>query len=154
MGYVLGVTALQLDRQLCFALYSASRATTAAYRPLLDQIGLTYPQYLVLLVLWEEERVTVRRLGERLHLDSGTLSPLLKRLEAIGFVQRRRSATDERSVEVTLTDSGRELESQAQCIPENLFGASGLSVSEIESLRDAVQSLTQALRDVGTSADS
>ncbi|WP_110468715.1 MarR family winged helix-turn-helix transcriptional regulator [Williamsia limnetica] len=148
------MTALHLDRQLCFALYSASRATTAAYRPLLDQLGLTYPQYLVLLVLWEDERVTVRRLGERLHLDSGTLSPLLKRLEAIGFVQRQRSVADERSVEVTLTESGRELESQALCIPENLFGASGLTVDEIENLRDAVQRLTHVLRDAGTSADS
>lgn len=154
MGYLLVVTALHLDRQLCFALYSASRATTAAYRPLLDQLGLTYPQYLVMLVLWEDERVTVRRLGERLHLDSGTLSPLLKRLEAIGFVQRQRSVADERSVEVTLTESGRELESQAQCIPENLFGASGLTVDEIENLRDAVQRLTHVLRDAGTSADS
>lgn len=154
MGYLYVVTALHLDRQLCFALYSASRATTAAYRPLLDQLGLTYPQYLVLLVLWEDERVTVRRLGERLHLDSGTLSPLLKRLEAIGFVQRQRSVADERSVEVTLTESGRELESQAQCIPENLFGASGLTVDEIENLRDAVQRLTHVLRDAGTSADS
>ncbi|PYE19114.1 DNA-binding MarR family transcriptional regulator [Williamsia limnetica] len=154
MGYLLVVTALHLDRQLCFALYSASRATTAAYRPLLDQLGLTYPQYLVLLVLWEDERVTVRRLGERLHLDSGTLSPLLKRLEAIGFVQRQRSVADERSVEVTLTESGRELESQALCIPENLFGASGLTVDEIENLRDAVQRLTHVLRDAGTSADS
>jgi DNA-binding MarR family transcriptional regulator len=154
VGYLLVVTALHLDRQLCFALYSASRATTAAYRPLLDQLGLTYPQYLVMLVLWEDERVTVRRLGERLHLDSGTLSPLLKRLEAIGFVQRQRSVADERSVEVTLTESGRELESQAQCIPENLFGASGLTVDEIENLRDAVQRLTHVLRDAGTSADS
>ena len=88
---------LSLDRHLCFALYSASRAMTAAYRPVLDELNLTYPQYLVLLVLWEEGRATVGRLGERLQLDSGTLSPLLKRLEANGFVRRERSSTDERS---------------------------------------------------------
>lgn len=127
---------------------------TSAYRPVLDGLGLTYPQYLVLLVLWEEDRVTVRHLGERLQLDSGTLSPLLKRLEAAGFVRRERSASDERSVEITLTDVGRELESEVQCIPENLFGATGLSVDEVENLRDAVQHFTQALHDAGTSADS
>src|SRR5213079_2077082 len=114
---------LSLDRQLCFALYSASRAMTAAYRPVLSEMNLTYPQYLVLLVLWEaasapgEGRVTVGQLGERLQLDSGTLSPLLKRLEANGFVRRERSRDDERIVEVTLTDGGRTLESRAQCIP-------------------------------------
>ena len=101
---------LSLDRQLCFALYSASRAMTAAYRPILTELNLTYPQYLVLLVLWEEGRVTVGRLGERLQLDSGTLSPLLKRLEANGFVRRERSLDDERLVDVTLTPAGRRLE--------------------------------------------
>jgi DNA-binding MarR family transcriptional regulator len=94
---------------------------TAAYRPVLAEMNLTYPQYLVLLVLWEEEGVTVGRLGERLQLDSGTLSPLLKRLEANGFVRRQRSLTDERQVDVTLTDAGRSLERRAQCIPEQLF---------------------------------
>ncbi|PHV64467.1 MarR family winged helix-turn-helix transcriptional regulator, partial [Williamsia muralis] len=85
------MSALRLDQQLCFALYSASRATTAAYRPILDELGLTYPQYLVLLVLWEDEPITVRRLGERLQLDSGTLSPLLKRLESAGLLVRQRT---------------------------------------------------------------
>src|SRR6516225_2883936 len=113
---------LTLDRQLCFALYSASRAMTAAYRPILTELNLTYPQYLVLLVLWEEGRITVGRLGERLELDSGTLSPLLKRLEANGFVRRERSLQDERQVEVTLTPAGRKLESKVQCIPERLMG--------------------------------
>jgi DNA-binding MarR family transcriptional regulator len=101
---------LPVDRQLCFALYSASRAMTAAYRPILTELNLTYPQYLVLLVLWEEGRVTVGRLGDRLHLDSGTLSPLLKRLEANGFVRRERSLDDERLVDVMLTPAGRRLE--------------------------------------------
>ena len=104
---------LSLDRQLCFALYSASRAMTAAYRPILTELNLTYPQYLVLLVLWEQGRVTVGRLGERLQLDSGTLSPLLKRLEANGFVRRERSLDDERLVDVTLTPAGRRLERMA-----------------------------------------
>src|SRR5215813_1878227 len=101
---------LTLDRHLCFALYSASRAMTAAYRPILTELNLTYPQYLVLLVLWEQGRVTVGSLGERLQLDSGTLSPLLKRLEANGFVRRQRSSDDERVVEVVLTPAGRRLE--------------------------------------------
>jgi MarR family transcriptional regulator, organic hydroperoxide resistance regulator len=103
------MAALRLDRHLCFALYSASRAMTAAYRPILSELNITYPQYLVLLVLWEEGRITVGNLGERLQLDSGTLSPLLKRLAANGFVRRERSLADERSVEVTLTDAGRRL---------------------------------------------
>jgi DNA-binding MarR family transcriptional regulator len=141
--------ALRLDQQLCFALYSASRATTAAYRPILDELGLTYPQYLVLLVLWEDNTVTVRRLGERLQLDSGTLSPLLKRLETGGFVVRQRSSTDERSVEVRLTDKGRELEVRAECIPESLFAPTDLTEEQITDLRDAAQHLSAALRQAG-----
>ncbi|WP_422749289.1 MarR family winged helix-turn-helix transcriptional regulator [Mycobacterium sp. WMMD1722] len=139
------MAALRLDQHLCFALYSATRAMTAAYRPVLTELNLTYPQYLVLLVLWEEGAVTVSRLGERLQLDSGTLSPLLKRLEANGVLQRRRSRTDERQVEVVLTESGRALEERAQCIPEQLFAATGLSVDDAERLRDAVRQLSDAL---------
>lgn len=134
-----------VDSQLCFALYSASRAMTAAYRPILAEMNLTYPQYLVLLVLWEEGRVTVSRLGERLQLDSGTLSPLLKRLEANGFVTRERSRDDERLVDVNLTPAGRRLERRAQCIPERLFAATGMSAKEAADLRDAVRHLTDAL---------
>jgi len=143
-----------LDQQLCFALYSASRAMTAAYRPVLTEMNLTYPQYLVLLVLWEEaadvrsnqERaVTVGRLGERLQLDSGTLSPLLKRLESNGFVRRERSRDDERLVDVTLTPAGRRLERRAQCIPERLFGSTGMAEEQAADLRDAVRQLTDAL---------
>jgi DNA-binding MarR family transcriptional regulator len=139
------VDALTLDRQLCFALYSASRAMTAAYRPILSELNLTYPQYLVLLVLWEEDRVTVGRLGERLQLDSGTLSPLLKRLEANGFIRRERSQQDERQVEVSLTPAGRKLEAKAQCIPERLGARSGITEREAADLRDAVRRLTDAL---------
>ncbi|MFL0288204.1 MarR family winged helix-turn-helix transcriptional regulator [Mycobacterium sp. SMC-21] len=137
--------ALTLDRQLCFALYSASRAMTAAYRPILSELNLTYPQYLVLLVLWEEERVTVGRLGERLQLDSGTLSPLLKRLEANGFIRRERSLQDERQVEVTLTPAGRKLEGKAQCIPQQLGARMGITEREAADLRDAIHRLTDAL---------
>ena len=136
---------ISIDSQLCFALYSASRAMTAAYRPILAELKLTYPQYLVLLVLWEDEPVTVRRLGERLRLDSGTLSPLLKRLEANGFVRRERSTDDERLVEVTLTPAGRRLEETAQCIPAELFSATGMSERQATDLRDAVRQLTDAL---------
>jgi DNA-binding MarR family transcriptional regulator len=139
------VDALTLDRQLCFALYSASRAMTAAYRPILSELNLTYPQYLVLLVLWEEDRVTVGRLGERLQLDSGTLSPLLKRLEANGFIRRERSLQDERQVEVTLTPAGRKLEGKAQCIPERLGAQTGITEQEAADLRDAIHRLTDAL---------
>jgi DNA-binding MarR family transcriptional regulator len=139
------MAALRLDRHLCFALYSASRAMTAAYRPILSELNITYPQYLVLLVLWEEGRITVGNLGERLQLDSGTLSPLLKRLAANGFVRRERSLADERSVEVTLTDAGRELERRAQCIPGQLFSSTGLTEQDAADLRDAVRQLTDAL---------
>jgi DNA-binding MarR family transcriptional regulator len=145
---------MPVDKQLCFALYSASRAMTAAYRPVLTEMNLTYPQYLVMLVLWEEaadarsnqERaVTVGRLGERLQLDSGTLSPLLKRLEGNGFVRRERSRDDERLVDVTLTPAGRRLENRAQCIPEELGSATGMTERQAADLRDAVRHLTDAL---------
>ncbi|MDX6267194.1 MAG: MarR family transcriptional regulator, organic hydroperoxide resistance regulator, partial [Frankiales bacterium] len=118
---------MQLDAQLCFDLYAASRAVTSAYRPLLGDLGLTYPQYLVMLVLWERERCTVRELGDVLQLDSGTLSPLLKRLTAAGLVRRERRTDDERTVEATLTDEGRELQMKAQSIPSAIGAAMGLA---------------------------
>jgi DNA-binding MarR family transcriptional regulator len=136
---------MSLDRLLCFSLYSASRTMTAVYRPILTELNLTYPRYLVMLVLWEKQRVTVGRLGERLQLDSGTLSPLLKRLEADGYVRRERSQADERLVDVTLTPAGRRLERKAQCIPEQLFGSTGMTEQEAADLRDAVRNLTDAL---------
>lgn len=132
----------RLDEQLCFALYSASRAVTAAYRPLLDELELTYPQYLVLLVLWEEEPCTVSHLGDRLHLDSGTLSPLLKRLESAGLVRRRRSATDERRVDITLTPEGRALEERAACIPDRLLGSNDSAGGDLAALREALHLIT------------
>ncbi|ANI38496.1 MarR family transcriptional regulator [Mycolicibacterium vaccae ATCC 25954] len=138
---------LSLDDHLCFALYSASRAMTAAYRPLLAELGITYPQYLVLLVLGEEGSISVGRLGERLQLDSGTLSPLLKRMEAGGIVRRRRSDTDERQVEVALTTDGKRLRRKAQCIPEQLFPLTGLTPEQAIDLRAGVARLTEALID-------
>ena len=133
---------LRLEEQLCFALYSASRAVTSAYRPLLDELNLTYPQYLVLLVLWEDEACSIGQLGDRLHLDSGTLSPLIKRLEAAGLVRRQRSVTDERRVDVTLTADGRALEDRAACIPERLLGSTDADPAQLAALRDALTLIT------------
>ncbi|MGK3954991.1 MarR family winged helix-turn-helix transcriptional regulator [Arthrobacter sp. R4] len=135
----------RLDRQVCFALYAASRAATAVYRPILDDLGLTYPQYLVMLVLWESDPKGVKELGEELGLDSGTLSPLLKRLEALGFVERRRSGEDERRVAIHLTAAGRALSSKASGIPQHLADAAGLSDQELEQLRATLGRLTEAL---------
>ncbi|MDQ0757225.1 DNA-binding MarR family transcriptional regulator [Arthrobacter sp. B3I4] len=135
----------RLDRQVCFAMYSASRAATAAYRPMLEELGLTYPQYLAMMVLWEENPRSVRELGEELGLDSGTLSPLLKRLEALGFVERRRSAADERRVEVFLTPEGSALSARAAGIPQRLADAAGLSAAELDQLRETLSRLTAAL---------
>ena len=112
---------LLLDNQLCFALYATSRAMTAAYRPLLEPLKLTYPQYLVMLVLWETDRITVRELGERLFLDSGTLTPLLKRLEKARYIERRRNSNDEREVLLALTAAGRRLKVRAEKVPEELI---------------------------------
>ncbi len=134
-----------LQRQVCFALYSASRAATAVYRPMLQELGLTYPQYLVLLLLWERDGASVRELGEELALDSGTLSPLLKRLEAAGLVRRQRSADDERRVQVHLTDDGDALRERAAAVPQQLAEAAGLEPGELDQLRGTLSRLTAAL---------
>ena len=132
---------LLLDNQLCFALYSTSLAMTRVYKPLLDDIGLTYPQYLAMLVLWEEDGLMVSALGERLYLDSGTLTPLLKRLESSGLIARIRAVEDERRVHITLTAAGRKLKAKAAKIPGCILSASQCSVSELNSLTQQVQSL-------------
>jgi len=137
---------LGLDDQLCFALYSASRAMTARYRPVLDALGLTYPQFLVLLVLWEEGAVTVSHLGRRLRLDSGTLSPLLKRLAANGLISRHRRIQDERSVEIRLTGKGRRLSDRATGIPAEM--ASAIGPVDRLALTSELRILEAALRDV------
>lgn len=138
---------LRLENQLCFALHAASRAMTGAYQPLLDELGITYPQYLVLLTLWEEDGARVSRIGERLHLDSGTLTPLLKRLEAHELVERRRSSEDERVVEVFLTATGKRLKKRAMEVPAAMLCKTSLSVAELEKLRGTLQSLTRSLHD-------
>jgi DNA-binding MarR family transcriptional regulator len=132
---------LQLDRQLCFALYSASLATTKLYKPLLDPLGLTYPQYLAMLALWEHDDLGVNELGERLFLDSGTLTPLLKRMEAAGWLQRRRAADDERRVIVSLSEQGRALKKQARAVPRQIAAAGGCSADELTALTRQLQGL-------------
>ena len=126
---------LALDNQYCFALYTAANAMTKAYRPLLKAIDLTYPQYLVMLVLWEHSPLRVSGLGERLDLDSGTLTPLLKRLEVKGLVSRTRSTEDERARDIALTSEGSALKAVAQSIPTQVACAAGLSVPELEQLK-------------------
>jgi DNA-binding MarR family transcriptional regulator len=131
---------------LCFGLHAASRAMTAVYRPLLEGLGLTYPQYLVMLLLWKGEPRLVKELGGVLELDSGTLSPLLKRLEAVGLIRRERRAEDERAVEVTLTPEGRALQERARHVPVAIERATKLSHEEIEDLRVKLAELRTALR--------
>ncbi|WP_367322538.1 MarR family winged helix-turn-helix transcriptional regulator [Streptomyces sp. HUAS ZL42] len=138
-----GEGSLLLDDQLCFALYAAQRAVTAAYRPLLDELGLTYPQYLVLLVLWERGETTVKELAAALRLDYGTVSPLLKRLESAGLVRRERSARDERSVLVAVTGRGEELKERATRVPGALLTAAGIGAAEVARLRAELWELTQ-----------
>ena len=133
--------ALLLDNQVCFALYSTSLAMTKIYKPLLAPLGLTYPQYLAMLVLWEQDGIMVSELGERLYLDSGTLTPLLKRLEATGLVARLRDVADERRVHVTLTAAGRKLKAKAAVIPTCIVSAAGCSLSDLLSLTRQVQAL-------------
>ncbi len=136
---------LLLDQQLCFALYSASLAMTRVYKPLLDELGLTYPQYLAMLVLWEQDGVSVSALGERLYLDSGTLTPLLKRLESSGLVSRIRALEDERRVHITLTALGRKLKARAAKIPGCILSASQCSIPELTALTQQVHALRQRL---------
>jgi DNA-binding MarR family transcriptional regulator len=137
--------ALLLDNQLCFALYSTSLAMTKLYKPLLEALGLTYPQYLVMLVLWEQDGLTVSALGERLYLDSGTLTPLLKRMEASGWLTRQRAAEDERRVLVSLTAEGRKLKNRAGAVPACLVQAASCPVPELMALTQQVQALRQRL---------
>ena len=137
---------LRLDNQLCFAVYSASLAMTKLYKPLLDKLHLTYPQYLVMLVLWERDGLMVSELGERLSLDSGTLTPLLKRLEASGLVARIRDVDDERRVRVTLTAAGRKLKARAAGVPGCLMAAAQCSVPELIALTQQIQTLRDRVK--------
>ena len=141
---------LRLDHQLCFALYSASLAMTKFYKPLLDPLGLTYPQYLVMLVLWEADGITVSQLGERVALDSGTLTPLLKRLEASDLVRRLRDTADERRVLLQLTPVGRALKSKAMAVPESMACASGCALDELAALTARLKALRGQITDSTT----
>ena len=136
---------LQLDQQLCFALYSAGLAMNKVYRKLLSQLGLTYPQYLVMLVLWERDQLSVSEIGERLFLDSATLTPLLKRLEAAKLVTRLRSTEDERQVVISLTDQGRMLKKQAGSVPLAVFCATGCEFDEVVALKQQLTQLREHL---------
>ncbi|MEV5149939.1 MarR family transcriptional regulator [Streptomyces sp. NPDC052727] len=136
---------LRLDRQICFSLHAASRAFNSVYRVILKDLGLTYPQYLVMLVLWEQGDLPVKKLGEQLRLDSGTLSPLVKRLEGAGLVRRERSAEDERSVRVHLTEEGTALRERALEVPRRIMAATGFDLAEIVDLHARLNRLTTAL---------
>ena len=136
---------LQLDNQVCFALYSASLAMTKLYKPLLESIGLTYPQYLVMLVLWEQDGLTVSELGERLYLDSGTLTPLLTRRETGGNLRRERDAEDERRVRISLTEAGRALRDKAEAIPPCVLESSQCTLPELVALTGQLKTLRDRL---------
>ncbi|WP_336774739.1 MarR family winged helix-turn-helix transcriptional regulator [Paenibacillus sp. MMO-58] len=132
---------IPLDAHLCFSLYACSRAIFRMYRPLLDELDLTYPQYLVLLALWEHETMSVKDISEQLVLDSGTLTPMLKRMEAAGLVRRERSKEDERVLHIRITDKGIALKDQSMCVPRSLLEASGMTETEIGVLNGTIQKL-------------
>ncbi|TPG57038.1 MarR family winged helix-turn-helix transcriptional regulator [Ewingella americana] len=138
---------LHLDQQMCFALYSANLALHKVYRKLLGQLDLTYPQYLVMLVLWQRDDVTVSDIGEKLFLDSATLTPLLKRLEVAGRLMRQRAKADERQVIITLTDAGKALREKAQSIPEAILCATECDITAVVTLKQQLESLRENLKD-------
>ncbi|MEV6220301.1 MarR family winged helix-turn-helix transcriptional regulator [Nocardia fluminea] len=139
---------LRLDRQVCFALAVANRSVLAVYRPLLDPLGLTHPQYLVMLALWGEAPMSVKAVAEAIQLDSATLSPLLKRLESAGLITRRRDPHDERTLHIDLTEAGRELREQAERIPPAVVARLGVSLADLEELRDVLGRVNAAARRV------
>ena len=136
---------LLLDNQLCFAVYSTAHAFNRVYKPLLDRLGLTYPQYLVMLVLWEQDGVSVKDIGERLFLDSGTLTPLLKRMEAAGLIKRTRSTEDERQVMIALTPQGQSLREKARAVPQAILASSACSVGELSAMKKELVALRDQL---------
>lgn len=143
---------LRLDHQLCFALYSSSLAMTKLYKPLLEPLGLTYPQYLAMLVLWEADGITVSELGQRLMLDSGTLTPLLKRLEGAGLVQRLRDTADERRVLLRLSTAGRALKTRAAKVPAAVACAAGCSIDELAALTARLKTLRDEIAQAASAA--
>lgn len=136
---------LRLSNMFCFALYSAANALTRAYQPILNRLGLTYPQFLVMLVLWEKDDVTVKDIGNQLNLDSGTLTPVLKRLEAAGRIVRKRDSVDERMVRITLTDEGARLRAEAGAIPEQIICALGQPAQELMDMRTKLLDIRDSL---------
>ena len=136
---------LRLDNQICFAIYSTAHAFNRVYKPLLDRLGLTYPQYLVMLVLWERDGVPVKDIGERLFLDSGTLTPLLKRLETAGLIKRTRSTEDERQVLIALTSQGQALREKARTVPQAILATSACSITELSALKSELVALRDRL---------
>jgi DNA-binding MarR family transcriptional regulator len=140
--------ALRLDNQICFAVYSAAHAFNRVYKPLLDRLGLTYPQYLVMLVLWERDNIPLKDIGERLFLDSGTLTPLLKRLEATALIKRTRSTEDERHVLIELTREGHALREKAKAVPQSILAASACSVGELVAMKNEIVALRDRLNAV------
>jgi DNA-binding MarR family transcriptional regulator len=143
------VDPLALERQVCFALVVASRSVLSVYRPLLDPLGLTHPQYLVMLALWGESPLSVRQIGALLELDSPTLSPMLKRLASAGLITRTRSGRDERQVDIALTERGRNLRQEAEKIPPAIVAQLGMSIPELEELHAALTKVIAAARDAG-----
>ena len=139
---------LRLDNQICFAIYSTAHAFNRVYKPLLDRLGLTYPQYLVMLVLWERDGVPVKEIGERLYLDSGTLTPLLKRLEQAGLIKRIRSTEDERQVLVSLSSHGLALKDKARAVPPSILAASQCSIAELSAVKNEIVALRDRLNAV------
>jgi len=139
------VDPLLLGNQICFAVYSTAHAFNRVYKPLLDRLGLTYPQYLVMLVLWERDDVPLKDIGEKLFLDSGTLTPLLKRLEASGLIKRTRSTEDERQVLIALTPHGRALKEQARAVPQAILSNSACSVGELVTMKNELLALRDKL---------
>lgn len=138
--------ALKLDNQLCFALYSTSLQMTKVYKPLLQALGLTYPQYIAMLVLWEQDGITVGDISSRMLTDPGSLTPLLKRLEGEGLITRTRSQADERVVELRLTDKGRALRQQAESVPACILAATGLDFEQLTSLKNELVNLRGSLQ--------
>ena len=142
------VDPLLLGNQICFAVYSTAHAFNRFYKPLLDKLGLTYPQYLVMMVLWERDGVPVKDIGEKLFLDSGTLTPLLKRMEAADLVKRTRSTEDERQVLIALTPHGHALREKARAVPQSILAASACSVGELVTMKNEIVALRDRLNAV------
>lgn len=136
---------LKLENQICFPMYVASRMITRAYQPMLDEMGITYPQYLVLMALWEQDEQTVNEIGQKLYLNTNTITPLLKRMEKTGLIARTRSKEDERKVMITLTDQGLALKEKAYCIPEQILGKTGLQADDMGDLREQIYKLIRQM---------